>query len=49
MTPVGYQTNLFVYGPGGYRFTDYVRVGGPLQALLTVVTTAGTSVLWPPV
>ena len=41
MTPVGYQTNLFVYGPGGYRFTDYLVVGGPLQALFAVVTTAG--------
>ena len=49
MTPVGYQTNLFVYGPGGYRFTDYVRVGAPLQALLTLVTTAGILFLWPPV
>jgi di/tricarboxylate transporter len=46
MTPVGYQTNLMVYGPGGYRFTDYVRVGAPLQALLTVVTTVGIVVLW---
>ncbi|AUV80553.1 SLC13 family permease [Salinigranum rubrum] len=46
MTPVGYQTNLMVYGPGGYRFTDYVRVGAPLQALLTVVTTLGIVVLW---
>jgi di/tricarboxylate transporter len=41
MTPVGYQTNLFVYGPGGYRFTDYLRVGAPLQLLLMVVTTIG--------
>ncbi|MFW6018570.1 MAG: SLC13 family permease [Halapricum sp.] len=46
MTPVGYQTNLFVYGPGGYRFTDYVRVGGPLQALFTVVTTLGIAAIW---
>ena len=46
MTPVGYQTNLFVYGPGGYRFTDYLRVGGPLQALFAVVTTAGIAVIW---
>jgi di/tricarboxylate transporter len=38
---VGYQTNLFVYGPGGFRFTDYVRVGGPLQAVFAVVTTLG--------
>jgi di/tricarboxylate transporter len=44
MTPVGYQTNLMVYGPGGYRFSDYLRVGAPLQALLTVVTTAG--IVW---
>ncbi|WP_313693319.1 SLC13 family permease [Halorarum halobium] len=41
MTPVGYQTNLFVYGPGGYRFSDYVRVGGPLQAIFAVVTPIG--------
>jgi di/tricarboxylate transporter len=46
MTPVGYQTNLFVYGPGGYRFSDYIRVGGPLQALFAVVTTVGIAVIW---
>ncbi|WP_276300160.1 SLC13 family permease [Halorussus lipolyticus] len=46
MTPMGYQTNLMVYSPGGYRFTDYVRVGAPLQLLLTVVTTLGIALLW---
>ncbi|WP_256546284.1 SLC13 family permease [Halobellus inordinatus] len=46
VTPVGYQTNLMVYGPGGYEFTDFVRVGGPLQLLLAVVGTAGIAVLW---
>ncbi len=46
MTPVGYQTNLMVYGPGGYRFTDFVRVGAPLQFLLAVVTTLGVVRLW---
>jgi di/tricarboxylate transporter len=46
MTPIGYQTNLMVYGPGGYRFTDYLRVGGPLQLIVTVVTTVGLAVFW---
>jgi di/tricarboxylate transporter len=46
MTPVGYQTNLFVYGPGGYTFGDYARVGLPLQLLLSVVTVAGIVVFW---
>ncbi|WP_121820212.1 SLC13 family permease [Halostella salina] len=46
MTPVGYQTNLFVYGPGGYRFTDYVRVGGPLQLLFAITTTLGIAAIW---
>lgn len=46
MTPVGYQTNLMVYGPGGYEFTDFVRAGLPLQLLIAVVTTVGIVVLW---
>ncbi|SHH14646.1 Citrate transporter [Halobaculum gomorrense] len=46
MTPVGYQTNLFVYGPGGYKFSDYVRVGAPLQAIFAVVTTLGIPVVF---
>src|SRR6056297_1903366 len=46
MTPVGYQTNLFVYGPGGYKFTDYFRVGAPLQLLFAVVTTLGIAAIW---
>ncbi|WP_426962790.1 SLC13 family permease [Haloparvum alkalitolerans] len=46
LTPIGYQTNLMVYGPGGYKFTDYFRVGAPLQVLLTVVTTLGIAFFW---
>ncbi|WP_188878477.1 SLC13 family permease [Halarchaeum grantii] len=45
-TPIGYQTNLMVYGPGGYTFTDYVRVGAPLQLLLCVVVTLGIGALF---
>jgi len=44
--PVGYQTNLFVYGPGGYRFTDYFRIGAPLQLLLSLVTVFGIAFFW---
>ncbi|WP_418283149.1 SLC13 family permease [Halorubrum sp. DTA98] len=46
MTPVGYQTNLMVYGPGGYEFADFLRVGAPLQFLLAVVTTATIWAVW---
>ena len=37
MTPIGYQTNLMVYGPGGYSFRDFVRVGVPLTIIYTVI------------
>jgi len=46
LTPIGYQTNLMVYGPGGYRFTDFVRAGAPLQVLLALATCGGIWMIW---
>jgi di/tricarboxylate transporter len=46
-TPIGYQTNTLVYGPGGYRFTDYMRVGIPLNLLLAVVASVVIPIFWP--
>jgi di/tricarboxylate transporter len=43
---MGYQTNTLVYGPGGYRFMDYVRVGLPLNLLLLVVVSFLVPLLW---
>ena len=45
-TPI-YQTNLIVYGPGGYRFTDFIRVGLPLDIVLTVMAIGIIPVVWP--
>jgi len=46
-TPIGYQTNLMVYGPGGYRFSDYMRIGLPLSILLGSLTVLLAPLLWP--
>ena len=45
-TPIGYQTNLMVYGAGGYRFKDYVYFGAPLTVLVGIVTVAITPLVW---
>jgi di/tricarboxylate transporter len=47
MTPVGYQTNTFIYNPGGYRFSDYLRVGAPLNLLLLVVASVVIPLFFP--
>ncbi|MGJ9458647.1 SLC13 family permease [Oceanobacillus sp. CF4.6] len=38
ITPIGYQTNLIVYGPGGYKFTDYIKIGTPLSVIVMAIT-----------
>jgi di/tricarboxylate transporter len=45
-TPVGYQTNTMIYGPGGYKFLDFTRVGLPLNLLLAVVTPLYIYLVW---
>src|SRR5690606_1693353 len=47
MTPVGYQTNTFIYGPGGYRFTDFTRVGTPLNLLLVALAVVFLPLFFP--
>lgn len=44
-TPIGHQTNLMVYGPGGYRYTDFVRLGLPLSILAWIVASIGIPIL----
>ena len=46
-TPVVYPANLMVYGPGGYRFTDYLRYGGPLNLIVGAVTIVLAPRVWP--
>jgi di/tricarboxylate transporter len=46
-TPIGYQTNLMVYGPGGYRFTDYLWIGLPLTLLVGLITVLIVPLVWP--
>ena len=45
-TPIGYQTNLMVYGPGGYKYTDFLRLGLPLQAMVGICTITLLTLLW---
>jgi di/tricarboxylate transporter len=47
LTPIGYQTNTMVYGPGGYRFTDYVRLGAPLTVAVVALAAWLIPLYWP--
>ena len=46
-SPIGYQTNLLVYGPGGYRFTDYLKLGIPLNIFVWLASSIMVPILWP--
>nr|WP_281493988.1 SLC13 family permease [Jannaschia sp. S6380] len=46
-TPIGYQTNMLVYGPGGYRFTDFARVGIGMNVLVAVLSSVLIPLIWP--
>ncbi len=46
-TPIGYQTNMMVYGPGGYRFTDFMKIGIPLNLSVGLIASALIPVFWP--
>ncbi|MAO64236.1 MAG: SLC13 family permease [Balneola sp.] len=45
-TPIGYQTNLMVYGPGGYKFTDFTRIGLPLNLIVAAITVFLVPYIW---
>ncbi len=46
-TPVGYQTNMMVYGPGGYKFSDFTRLGLPLNIIVMLVSALLIPLIWP--
>ncbi|MDO5528779.1 MAG: SLC13 family permease [Paracoccus sp. (in: a-proteobacteria)] len=46
-TPIGYQTNTLVYGPGGYRFSDFLRVGMPLNIIMAITAAIAIPFFWP--
>lgn len=46
-TPIGYQTNTLVYGPGGYKFTDFFRIGAPLNLSIGLLASAIVPLFWP--
>lgn len=46
-TPIGYQTNLMVYGPGAYKFNDFIKIGLPLNLIVALITILLVPKIWP--
>lgn len=47
LTPIGHQCNTLVMGPGGYKFSDYPRLGLPLSIIIAIVTVPTLMFFWP--
>jgi di/tricarboxylate transporter len=47
LTPIGHHGNLVVYGPGGYKFADFVKVGTPLTLVIALIVAALAPIVWP--
>jgi len=46
-TPIGYQTNTLVFGPGGYRFSDFLKVGVPMNVIMALTVSLLVPLIWP--
>ena len=47
ISPMGCPTNLMVYGPGGYKFTDFVKIGVPITVIVGIITLIVAPLVWP--